>query len=141
MASRIQLHLEPLPTQRDVARAIQRAHCGVFCSRAEGWNLEALEVLSMGKPLIATYYSAHTEFLTPENAHLVEIDSLERRGVGHWAAFGARQEEALIAHLRAVHRQRLEGALKPNVAGIRTATFFSWEHAARCLLRAVAAAA
>jgi glycosyltransferase involved in cell wall biosynthesis len=139
MASRIDLHLEPLPTQRDVARAIQRAHCGVFCSRAEGWNLEALEVLSMGKPLIATDYSAHTEFLTPENAQLVEIDTLEPRGVGHWAAFGARQEESLITHLRTVHRQRSEGALTPNIAGIRTATFFSWEHAARCLLRAVAA--
>ena len=140
LADKIDLHLEPLPSQRDVARAIQRAHCGVFCSRAEGWNLEALEVLSMGKPLIATDYSAHTEFLTPENTRLVEVDTLEPRGVGHWAAFGHRQQEQLVSHLRLVHQQRVDGSLAQNAAGIRTAMHYSWEHAARCLLRAVAAA-
>lgn len=137
MASRIELHLNPLPTQHDIARAMQRADCGVFCARAEGWNLEALEMLSVGKWIIATDYSAHTEFLTPQNALLVDIDRLEAQRVGHWAAFGARQQDQLVAHLRDVHTRRQEGPLVLNTAGITTATHFSWECAARQLQRAV----
>jgi hypothetical protein len=140
MAARIELHLQPLPTQHDIARAMQRADCGVFCARAEGWNLEALEMLSVGKWIIATDYSAHTEFLTPHNALLVDIDRLEPRGVGHWAAFGARQHEQLVAHLRDVHMRRRSGPLSVNAAGIATAMHFSWEYAATQLQRAVDAA-
>ncbi|MES2521549.1 MAG: glycosyltransferase family 4 protein, partial [Gemmatimonadota bacterium] len=48
MASRITLHTTELPSQHDVARLMAGADCGVFAARAEGWNLEALEMLSMG---------------------------------------------------------------------------------------------
>lgn len=140
MASRIELHLQPLPTQHDIAQAMQRADCGVFCARAEGWNLEALEMLSVGKWIIATDYSAHTEFLTPHNALLVDIDRLEPQGVGHWAAFGRRQHDQLVAHLRDVHARRRSGPLDVNQAGIETAMHFSWEYAATQLQRAVDAA-
>jgi len=137
MAHRIDIVSEPLATHHDVARAIRTADCGVYCSRAEGWNLELLETLSAGKPVIATNYSAHTEYLTSDNARLIEIDTLERAGVGSWAAFGARQHEQLVEYLRAVHRARRDGPLPMNVAGIETAMSFSWERSAKRLLDAV----
>jgi glycosyltransferase involved in cell wall biosynthesis len=137
MARNIDIVTTPLATHHDVARLIQSADCGVYCSRAEGWNLELLETLSMGKTVIATNYSAHTEFLSPSNAKLVEIDALEVAGAGHWAAFGARQHEAFVTHLRAVHSARLSGPLPLNAAGIATAKRYSWEHSARALLSAI----
>ena len=49
-------------SQQDLAKIISLSNCGIFPSRAEGWNLELLEMMSMNKPVIATNYSAHTEF-------------------------------------------------------------------------------
>ncbi len=139
MAKRITLRTDPLATHHDVAQLMAEADCGVFCSRAEGWNLEALEMLSIGKPVIATAYSAHTAFLTPANAHLVEIDALEPTDtVGEWAAFGARQHDQLVTHLRAVHEARQSGSLAVNAAGIETAMRTTWRASAEALLAALA---
>ncbi len=137
MSRRIDLHIDPLATHHDVARVMRGADCGVFCSRAEGWNLEALEMLAMGKPVIATNYSGHTEFLTDRNARLVHVDALEMAGAGSWAAFGALQHEQLVEHLRNVHAERRVGPLDLNRAGIDTATHFSWRNTATQMLRAV----
>lgn len=137
MAKRIELITTPLATQHDVARAMMAGDCGVFCSRAEGWNLEALEMLSLGKPVIATAYSAHTEFLTPANAHLVPVTATEAHGVGSWGAFGAAELDALVCHLRTVHEMRRAGPLPQNTAGITTAAHFSWAHSAARLVAAV----
>ncbi|MBY0489584.1 MAG: glycosyltransferase family 4 protein [Gemmatimonadaceae bacterium] len=145
MASRITLITQELPTQREVATQMAAADCGVFAVRAEGWNLEALELLSMGKQVIATNYSAHTEFLTAANARLIDVDGLEPahqgRVMGQWAAWGARQHEQLVQHLRDVHTARQVGTLVRNEAGIATAMQFSWEHAADALLTALSAIA
>lgn len=137
MSGRIDLHTDPLATQHDVARVMRGADCGVFCSRAEGWNLEALEMLAVGKSIIATNYSGHTEFLTDDNARLVHVDDLEMAGVGSWAAFGARQHEQLVEHLHDVHAARRGGPLDLNRAGIATATRFSWTNTATQMLRAL----
>lgn len=140
MASRITLVTQELPTQQDVAAVMASADCGVFPVRAEGWNLEALEMLAMGRHVIATACTAHTEYLTPENSRLIETDGLEApagAALGRWAAWGDRQHEQLVAHLQAVHHARRDGRLGPNHAGIATATRYSWEHAADQLVRAI----
>ncbi len=138
MAKHITLITTPLPTHDHVAELMASADCGVFCSRGEGWNLEALEMLSVGKPIIATAYSAHTAFLTPANARLVSIDALEPTGtVGHWAAFGAAQHAQLVEHLRDVHVERQSGPLPVNHAGIQTACEHSWTASATALLAAI----
>lgn len=55
-------------TQLEIASLMANANCGIFPSRAEGWNLELLEMMSMNKPVIATDYSAHTEFCNEKNS-------------------------------------------------------------------------
>ena len=64
----------PVQTQREVADFIRYNDCGLFPSRAEGWNLELLESMSCGKPVIATNYSGHTEFCNDENSYLIDIE-------------------------------------------------------------------
>ena len=46
-------------THQDVYNIMKQADCGVFPARAEGWNLELLEMMACGKHVIATDYSAH----------------------------------------------------------------------------------
>jgi len=133
-----------LPTQRDVAAVMARADCGVFPYRAEGWNLDLAEMLAMGKNVIATDYSAPTEYLSADNARLIAIDRLEDavdgkwfHGQGQWAEFGDAQIDQLVEHLRAVHRLKRAGELRPNLAGRDTMARFSWEATVRRLTGAL----
>jgi glycosyltransferase involved in cell wall biosynthesis len=150
MASRIKV-LPREPTRAGVAKLMAQAHCGVFPARSEGWNLGLVEMLSVGRPVIATDFSAHTQYLTPENARLIEIDELEDatdprwapvyslRGRGQWARLGPRQVDQLADHLRAVHAERLDGRLRRNEAGIATAQRLSWSGTVAAIEAAIGA--
>jgi glycosyltransferase involved in cell wall biosynthesis len=124
-------------TQVDIANAMRDADCGISMSRAEGWNLPLLELMSCGKPIITTNYSAHTEFCTKENANLVDINELETAedgkwffGQGNWAKLGPRQEEQAIEFIRKEYKR---GKCK-NEEGIKTACKFSWENSVQQLV-------
>lgn len=135
-------HINFLPrvqTHQEVARVMSEADCGVFPSRAEGWNLELLEMMSMGKTVITTDYSAHTEFCTSANAKLIPINTLEPAYdgvffgddmVGNWARFGSNQYDSLIEHMRTVHKE----AKCQNTEGIETAKEFSWHNTAQRIM-------
>ncbi len=133
-----------LNTQQQVAALLAECDCGVFPSRAEGWNLGLLECMSVGLSVIATNYSAHTEFVEPANCRLIQIDETEPArndewllGDGKWAKLGPSQMEQMVHHLREVHRLKQEGSLSRNDAGISTAKAFTWRRTAEAVLRAV----
>lgn len=128
-------------SQQDVYNIMSRTDCGVFPARAEGWNLEALEMLACGKDVITTNYSAHQEFCNKDNSFLIDIDEKEMAWdgvffdgmVGRWAALGNRQKEQLIGHMRDVHKSDP----KLNLTGIETAKKFSWENTANKIMEAI----
>jgi len=145
LGGKIQVLEDRLPTQRAVAELMARADCGVFPFRAEGWNLDLAEMMAMGKNVIATNYSAPTEYLTAENARLIETDHLvdavdakSFEGQGQWAEFGDPQIEQLAEHLRAVHRLKQAGQLRPNTAARDTMARFTWENTVACISAALA---
>jgi hypothetical protein len=128
---RVQSHAE-------VAKVMSEADCGVFPARAEGWNLELLEMMSMGKQVIATDYSAHTEFCNHDNCHLISIDAIEPAydgvffgddTVGNWASLGDHQVDSMVEHMRAVHKDK-----RHNPHGVTTGQAFSWEAAAQQII-------
>ena len=129
-------------TQVDVYKIMCLSDCGIFPSRAEGWNLEVLEMMSVGKQVITTNYSAHTEFCNMNNSRLIEIDNLETAidglffdgSCGFWAELSDNQLEQTIHHMRSVHKEKQEKLLKINTCGIGTAQKFSWKDSARELL-------
>lgn len=41
----------------------KRSHVGIYPSRGEGWNLDLFESITAGMPCVASYVSAHTEYL------------------------------------------------------------------------------
>jgi len=138
---RVESHIE-------VAEIMRQADVGVFPSRAEGWNLEALEMMSMGKYVILTNYSAHTEFATEINSKLINIDETEEahdgiwfHGQGEWASLGENQIEQLIAHMKTMHelkqREYSEGRQNNNERGMKTGQEFTWDNSAKKIIEAI----
>ena len=128
-----------IPAVKDhagIAELIAQADCCIFPSRAEGWNMELLESMSMNKPCIATNYSAHTEFCDKNNCFLIDIDEKEPAndgkafyGQGNWAKIGDKQIDMCIDYMRYVCANRIVD----NYAGVETAKKFSWENTANQL--------
>jgi glycosyltransferase involved in cell wall biosynthesis len=129
--------IDGLPFHRDVANLMAQSDCGIFPSRAEGWNLELLEMMAMNKPIIATNYSSHTEFCDQENSYLVEIKETEQAydgkaftGQGNWGKISQEQQDQLIEYMRYVYKNRINS--NPN--GLNTAKKLSWENTASKIL-------
>lgn len=131
-------------TQREVADLMAQTDCGLFPSRAEGWNLELMEMLAMGRPCIATDYSGHTGFCRVPGCRLIQIDALESaydgvyfHGQGSWARFGPEQQDQLIEHMRSVHAQKSMDVLLPLDAAAEAMREFSWVNVTGKLIRAL----
>ena len=126
-------------TQAEVYNIMSQVDCGVFPSRGEGWNLELLEMMAAGKHVVATDYSAHTEFCTKENAGLVSIKDTESAfdgkwffGQGNWAKIGAHEELDLYMKMM---KYILDKKGTVNLEGIKTAKAFSWQNTAREMIK------
>lgn len=125
-----------LKSHENVAEVMSFASCGIFMSRGEGWNLELLEMMSMGKPVIATNFSSHTEFCDKDNAYLIDITETELavdgkwfHGQGNWAKITADNRQQCIDYMKHVY----SNGIKFNQAGIETAKKFSWTNSANII--------
>ena len=115
-----------------------QADCGIFPSRAEGWNLELLEMLACGKQVITTNYSAHTEFCDEDNSHLVEIEKKElaydgkwfHGKCGKWAKISDSEIDQFVDHMKKIHQSKQNKTLQLNQSGVDTANKFSWQNSA-----------
>lgn len=119
-----------------IAQLIANSDCGLYISRAEGWNLELLETMAMNKPTIATNYSAHTEFCNKNNCYLVDIDTIEPafdnkvfQGQGNWAKIGDSQIDQTIDYMRYIYNNKIN----TNIHGLNTANNFSWSNSANII--------
>jgi len=120
-------------TQTEMYNIVKNANCGVFCSRAEGWNNGVIESMSMNKPVIVTNYSAHTEYCNSENSYLVEINDVEPavdnkwfHGEGNWAKMDTDQENQIIEFMRKMYNNKVYD----NKPGLETAAKYSWNNTA-----------
>lgn len=130
-----------LESDTDVANVMRQADCGVFPSRAEGWNLENIEMLSCGKEIITTDYSAHTEFCTKHNSCLVPITELELAhdnkwffNQGKWGKIDNNVEELFVQYMREINVAKQYDKLNINTEGIETAKNFSWKNTAQTIV-------
>lgn len=126
-----------LQSQSEVADLMSKADCGVFPTRGEGWNLEALEMMACGKHVITTNYSGHTEFCNDDNSILIDIDGMEDavdgkwfHGQGQWAKLGEDAIDGFAFAMREVHNH----GIKLNDKGLETAQEFSWTNTASKLI-------
>ncbi len=131
-----------LPDQQAVASLMAASDAGVFPARGEGWNLDAVEMMAIGKPVVLTDYAAHTEFsyCTP---YLIDRTTMEKafdgfffRGdVGDWMRLGPVQMDQTVAHLRDIHRRKGEGILCPAPEAEEFVRANTWNAAAQRVIQ------
>ena len=128
--------LQPVETHQQIAQIINECNCGLFPARAEGWNMELLEIMACGKSVITTNYSAHTEYCNKQNSFLVDIPNTELandgmwfNGQGKWAEIDYDEEEQFIEYMKHCYKER-----PSNPEGILTAHKFTWKNSADKLL-------
>lgn len=133
-----------LKTPDDVAKIMNKIDCGVFPVRAEGWNLELLEVLACGKHIITSNYSGHTEFCSQNNSMMFEINELEQafdglwnHGQGFWGRLWDKQKSQIIEYMQNIHFKKQNGTLEQNKSGIQTSKEFSWDATADKIIDAI----
>jgi len=130
-----------LEAQSQVAQVMNSSHCGVFPSRAEGWNLEALEMLACGRHVIITDATAHKEFCNRSNCLLVDMESGYEpaydgkwfNGDFDWRKIGDSEIDQFVEYMRSVHKKHKEGSLTLNNAGIVSTLEYTWENSTRKL--------
>lgn len=117
----------------ELAAVMNKADCGIYLSRGEGWNNEVMETMALNKPVILTSYSAHTQYSTPHNSYLIDIDSTEPandgiwfKGQGNWAKVGIPQIEQAIEYMREVKNNNI----RTNKNGLKTAQKYTWQNTA-----------
>jgi len=123
-------------TQQGVYNIMSQVDCGVFPSRAEGWNLELLEMMACGKHVIATDYSAHTEFCTQENCNLIPIHNVEPAFDGKWFFNQGNWAKVNVEDLQSAMESFVDSYNgKVNQAGLDTASKFNWNHSSENILQ------
>ena len=130
--------IDRVATHGEVAQIMGATNCGVFPSRAEGWNLELLEMMSMGKHVITTNYSAHTEFCDKTNARLIEINTLEKAedglffdgNSGEWASLEGKPFTQTVEYMREFYESWKSDPNQYNKEGVDTAKRLSWTRTA-----------
>lgn len=127
----------PFKTQKDLARIMQMTSCGVFPSKAEGWGLETLEMMSCGKPVIVSNCTAHTEYCNKDNAILIDptdyVDAYDGMWFfkqGKWAEIPL---EPLIHEMKTAYKNNIQY----NAAGIETAKKYSWKYVTQQIKEAI----
>ena len=125
-------------TQEQVYNVMKDMDCGVFPARAEGWNLELLEMMSCGKNVIATNVTGHTEFCNNKNSMLIDLPGLEPaydgvffNGQGDWHKIEDKHIDQISKHMKTVHIAKQSKRLKQNEEGIKTANEFTWQKSAQ----------
>lgn len=120
-----------LKTQLDLNNAINLGDCGLFLSRAEGWNNEILETMAVNKPVICTNYSAHTEYCSKDNSYLIEINSVEPAvdnkwffGEGNWAKIDDDVKNNIVCKMKFVY----DNNIRNNPNGLVSAKAYGWQN-------------
>jgi hypothetical protein len=113
---------------------MRQIHCGIFPARAEGWNLEALELLGCGRHLIITNCTGHTEFCNNSNSRLINMtsgyetafDGKFFHGDSSWRSIKKDEIDQMVEHMREIHKLNQEGSLNLNTVGIDSVKKFTW---------------
>ena len=131
MGDRIQI-VPRVANHSEVYNIMSQVDCGVFPARAEGWNLEALEMLGCGKHLIISNCTGHTEFVNDKNSRLIDMpeefesayDGIFFDGSSSWRKFTNDSFDSLVSELRDFHKKRFDKSA--NHAGVEDASQFTW---------------
>ena len=136
---RIELIAEQVPNEQ-LPSLYLACDCYLAPSRGEGWGRPQHEAMLMERPVIATNWSANTEFMSGETGYLIDYEIVEARGLEPelWHYKGHRWANPSESHLRSLLRHvfthREEAKAKGRAARVHMATHYSREAVAGIVL-------
>ena len=116
----------------DLAHLYNACDVLLFPSRAEGWGLPLVEAVASGMPVATTFYSGHTEFLTPIKDKVGLLDHrmipVDKGGArGEWAYADS---ETIAARLIEMRENQAAYEARSLEASSVIRKDFSWQKAA-----------
>ncbi|KUF87062.1 hypothetical protein AM587_10008239 [Phytophthora nicotianae] len=100
------VHVLPPHIPQDTMPSLYKAaHAFVLPSRGEGWGRPHVEAMAMERPVIATFWSGTTEYMTEENSYPLKSDGLieieEGAFKGHkWADPSVKHLKELLLRIK-----------------------------------------
>jgi len=108
--------------------------CFVLPTRGEGWGMPILEAMACGVPVIATAWSAQTDFMNEANAYPLQVKKLipAKAKCPYYTGFcwAEADEDHLVQLMRHVYEHREEAAGKGQRAAREALEQWTWRHAA-----------
>jgi GT2 family glycosyltransferase/glycosyltransferase involved in cell wall biosynthesis len=127
------LYNQDLPTHQ-MGSLYRSADCLVAPSRGEGWGMPHIEAMACGLPVIATDWSAPTDFMNESIAYPLQIAKLipAVAKCPYYEGFrwAEPDEDHLVHLLRHVYENRAEAAEKGQRASAEVLSKWTWRHAA-----------
>ncbi len=148
MSDPLSSKIKILPQQEShsqIADIMRMADVGVFPSRAEGWNMEGLEMMSCGKRIISTNYSGNTEYMNKDNCELIDINTMESAydrkwfdgKTGNWAYLSKTYFNRLVELMRLEFERKNKYGGEVYQPSVETAKHFSWKNTAELITKAL----
>lgn len=123
----------PRLPKKEMINWLHKTDCGIFLSRAEGWNMPLTESLAMGKEVVATYYSGHTEYLKDGIRPIKMQEAFDLPwfyGGFTWMEIEANEEE-IVNSLREKYEVCKER--KTNFDNVNLIKNFTWKNTAEII--------
>lgn len=127
------MYNQDLPTHQ-MGSLYRSADCLVAPSRGEGWGMPHIEAMACGLPVIATDWSAPTDFMHESVAYPLRVSKLipAIAKCPYYEGFrwAEPDEDHLVYLLRHVYENREEAAAKGQRASAEVLSKWTWRHAA-----------
>lgn len=122
----------------DMALLYSNYDAMVFPARAEGWGLPLIEAIACGLPVISTYYSGHTEYLSAIDGQFVRLEHQLQpilcqeflhywKAGGQWAVATPDEIAKKLLFIRENYKSFQQRAI---IASQTIRDHFSWRHSA-----------